>query len=76
MGALTDAVGLGKKFMAWRKKRQAGKAGPGGGVGGGGMDTDDIDSYRRGGKVKRTGPAFLHKGERVLTRSQARRKKR
>lgn len=29
------------------------------------------DSYKRGGKVKRTGPAKLHKGERVLTKRQA-----
>ena len=29
-------------------------------------------SYRKGGKVKHTGPAKLHKGERVLTAKQAR----
>jgi hypothetical protein len=28
-------------------------------------------SYKRGGKVKKTGPAKLHKGERVLTKRQA-----
>ena len=32
---------------------------------------EDADSYKRGGKVKRTGPAKLHKGERVLTKRQA-----
>jgi hypothetical protein len=26
--------------------------------------------YKRGGKVKKTGPAKLHKGERVLTKKQ------
>jgi hypothetical protein len=31
------------------------------------------DSYRRGGKVRKTGYAKVHKGERVLTRKQARR---
>jgi hypothetical protein len=33
-------------------------------------------SYKRGGKVKRTGLARVHKGERVLTRAQAKRYKR
>jgi hypothetical protein len=28
-------------------------------------------SFKRGGKVKRTGMAKVHKGERVLTRKQA-----
>ena len=30
-----------------------------------------IDSYKKGGPVRRTGPAKLHKGERVLTVKQA-----
>lgn len=30
------------------------------------------DSYHKGGRVKRTGPARLKKGERVLTKRQAR----
>ncbi len=30
-----------------------------------------VDSYKKGGKVKRTGLARLHKGEIVLTVSQA-----
>ena len=29
-----------------------------------------IQGYRKGGKVKRTGLALVHKGERVLTRKQ------
>jgi hypothetical protein len=33
-------------------------------------------SYKRGGKVKRTGLAKVHKGERVLTAKQARKHKR
>lgn len=28
-------------------------------------------SYKRGGKVKKTGKALVHKGERVLTKKQA-----
>lgn len=32
----------------------------------------DTDSYKRGGKVKRTGMAKVHKGERVLTTKQSR----
>lgn len=31
------------------------------------------DNYKRGGRVRKTGLARLHKGERVLTRKQARR---
>ncbi len=30
-----------------------------------------IPSYKKGGKVKKTGPAKLHKGEHVLTKKQA-----
>jgi len=30
-------------------------------------------SYKRGGKVKRSGKARVHKGERVLTKAQAKR---
>lgn len=33
-------------------------------------------NYKRGGKVKRTGLARVHKGERVLTRAQAKRYRR
>ena len=35
-----------------------------------------VDSYKRGGKVKRTGLARVHKGERVLTKKQQRALKR
>lgn len=34
---------------------------------------DTGDSYKRGGKVKRTGLAKVHRGERVLTAKQAKR---
>ena len=30
----------------------------------------ELDSYKKGGKVKKTGPANLHKNERVLTTKQ------
>lgn len=45
-----------------------------------GLDTDPntgqlISSYKRGGKVRRTGLARLHKNERVLTAKQAKRYK-
>ena len=30
-----------------------------------------LKGFKRGGKVKKTGPAKLHKGERVLTAKQA-----
>lgn len=38
---------------------------PAGPLGGG------LPSFKKGGKVKKSGPAILHKGERVLTRKQA-----
>ena len=37
---------------------------------GGGVD---YNSYKRGGKVRKTGPANLHKGERVIPRSKVKR---
>lgn len=33
-----------------------------------------VASYKKGGTVRKTGPAILHKGERVLTKAQARKK--
>ena len=33
-----------------------------------------VTSYKRGGKVHKTGMALLHKGERVLTKKQARKR--
>jgi len=38
-----------------------------------GTGGSDMDSYKRGGKVRKTGAAYLHKGERVLTKRQAKR---
>lgn len=35
----------------------------------------NIPSYRKGGKVRRTGLAFVHKGERVVPKRAAARKK-
>lgn len=37
---------------------------------------EEMASYKRGGKVRKTGPARLHKGEQVLTASQARKYRR
>jgi len=34
---------------------------------------DEMGSYKRGGKVRKTGRAKVHKGERVLTAKQAKR---
>ena len=53
--------------------------GEGGGGGGGsaademGAETSGVPSYKKGGKVRKTGLARLHKGERVLNKSQAKR---
>lgn len=42
----------------------------------GGSGSDGVDSYKRGGRVRRTGLARVHKGERVLTIKQAGRMRR
>lgn len=42
----------------------------------GGDNSSDVDSYKRGGKVRKTGLARLHEGEVVLTKTQARKRKR
>ena len=50
-----------------------------GGSGGGsssdemGAETSGVPSYKKGGKVRKTGLARLHKGERVLNKRQAKR---
>ena len=38
-----------------------------------GAETSGVPSYKKGGKVRKTGLARLHKGERVLNKSQAKR---
>ena len=35
----------------------------------------DIDSYKKGGTVKKTGLAYVHKGEKIIPRSKALKKK-
>lgn len=34
-------------------------------------EDNTLQGYKKGGVVKKTGPAMLHKGERVLTKAQA-----
>jgi hypothetical protein len=62
-GKKRSGLGLGKKlFDRFKKKKPtAGNANP------------DVPApeYKRGGKVRKTGLAKLHKGERVLTKRQA-----
>lgn len=38
----------------------------------GGKFGRNIPSYKKGGNVKKTGMAYLHKGERVITKSKSR----
>lgn len=40
-----------------------------------GLDAPDAPSFKRGGVVKKTGLAKVHKGERVLTKAQQKRLK-
>lgn len=73
MGVLTDifdpAGGL-SKLMDRKKKRGSG-ANP---TNDSGTSGEVQDMYHKGGRVKRTGPARLRKGEVVLTSRQARRR--
>jgi hypothetical protein len=74
MGVLSDFAGGGgainagmkiiKKVRDSRKKKDAPVSGSGSG------DAMPMDSYHSGGKVRKTGPARLKKGERVLTKGQ------
>lgn len=74
-GGLSDIIG---KF----KSKMKGKPGGGGKDGGGASDSgsgvpgfygSDLTSYHKGGTVRKTGPAMLKRGERVLTKSQQKR---
>lgn len=40
---------------------------------GGGFYGSELTSYHKGGMVKKTGPAMLKRGERVLTKAQQKR---
>jgi len=64
-------------YAAGRKKDGGGSVRSTTASGGGGgiaeKQRETADSYKRGGKVKRTGMARVHKGERVLTKRQAKR---
>ena len=62
------------KYLHKNKKKTSAASdsgGPGTNPGSGTMP-----SMKRGGKVKRTGPVFVHKGEIVLNKRQAKRYKR
>jgi len=90
MGLLKDIVmpyAAGQKKDSGGSARSTSAAGGGGGIdakrksssdGSGTYIGDEAaaGNYKRGGKVKRTGLAKVHKGERVLTRAQAKRYKR
>ena len=81
MGLLTDLAGGGitaqiKKARDKKKKKDAGKSQANQ------MDKSPVadssgsaepSEYKHGGMVRKTGMARVHKGERVLTRKQARR---
>lgn len=80
MGLLKDVIMPGIGAMQGRKKKQdsSGLTSRPGKVGGYSQEDESgsTQSFKRGGKVKRTGLARVHKGERVLTRAQAKRYKR
>jgi hypothetical protein len=68
-GSVLDAVG--KRAKAFGK----GMSGLAGGDSGGDDESSSkLQSFKRGGKVKKTGLAKVHKGERVLTKKQQRKR--
>jgi len=74
MGLLTsmagggDDSGLGGQLLKSLKKKRKQETKPSDQTSG-----DVQDSYHKGGRVRRTGPARLKKGEQVLTKKQAKR---
>lgn len=56
-----------------QKETNSGGGGASDSGGGGEMSGAPAGSFKRGGKVRRTGKARVHKGERVLTAKQAKR---
>ena len=73
MGALAPLAKGIKGFIEKKKSDNSG-AGPTKKHPDGGSDSE-MASFKKGGKVKKTGPAYLHKGERVLNTKQARKYK-
>ncbi len=53
-----------KKGLLRKKKKSSGTTE---------MSAGDMPEFKRGGRVRRTGTARVHKGERVLTAKQAKR---
>lgn len=73
MGVLTSAMGIGKQIGAMRdKKKKSSEKRVGEGLDSSPSSPTGFDSYKRGGKVKRTGLAMLHKDEQVLPKGRAR----
>ncbi len=79
MGALAVSAlgGVGSAAKEWKEDKDSGGGKEGGGLKGKVKKVlkgiASPDSYKRGGTVKRTGMAKVHKGERVLTKRQAKR---
>ena len=64
---------MGKSSVGLEKVSAEGELEAGRQLAGGesGDTTRTLRSYKAGGKVKHTGPALLHKGEKVLTKAEA-----
>jgi hypothetical protein len=79
MGFLSKLGGMAKEYGKKRLKQAGERYGVGKKSGGytddAGM-SDTIGSFKRGGKVRKTGLARVHKGERVITAKQDRKRKR
>lgn len=77
-GGRTTSKGLGTKGFDLNDARQTAGDPQSISLGGGALQGTGSDrkgkimpAYKKGGMVKKTGPALVHKGERVLTSSQA-----
>ena len=81
MGALTRLLApggvAGKVAETLKNRKSKGKdSGGGGGTESMGSEAAEPPAYKRGGKVRKSGIAMVHKGERVLTAKQEKRRKR
>jgi hypothetical protein len=84
VGFLTDVLGIYNKRPKGdarigkidRSIATSSSSSGGGGVSDAAGGGDPMANYHRGGRVRKTGPARLKKGEVVLTRKQARARKR
>lgn len=74
MSVVRDLMDIYSTFQSGRKKKDSSKTTSSGSPGPTNDMGDWAGSFKRGGKVRKTGIAKVHKGEYVLTAKQAKRR--